>query len=68
MIKTVEQMEAIVNKFNELSWNGWDVIELKKSPSAMMHVHGAYIDGTWYIKNIFSPSENGWKLPSKYLG
>ncbi len=68
MIKSLEKMEEIVKNFQELSWIGWDVVELKKSPTAMTKVNGIFINGNWYIKTVFKVSSNGWTLPAKYLG
>jgi hypothetical protein len=66
LIKSLEKMEAIVSKNKSLSWDGWNVVELVKSPSAVYKANGARINGVWYIKNIFSVEHDGWKVPSKY--
>jgi hypothetical protein len=67
IINTLEQMEEIVNNNKTLSWDGWNVVELTKSKSAVFKTDGAYVDGSWYIKNIFSPNRDGWRIPNKYV-
>ncbi len=67
MIKDLELMEKIVAKNATLSWDGWNVVELIPSSSAMFKVNGAFSKGSWYIKNIYSCGQNGWKIPNKYV-
>lgn len=67
MIKTIEEMQKIVDKFDDLSWVGWDVIELKYSPSAVTNVKGVFHNNKWYIKNTFVVSKDGWDIPKKYV-
>lgn len=68
LVKDLAVMEEIVSKHKELSWDGWDVVELVGSPTAMLKKNGAYLrdKGTWFIKNVFSPSSEGWSFPNKY--
>jgi hypothetical protein len=66
LIKSLEKMESIVSKNKSLSWDGWNVVELVRSPSAVYKTNGARVNGVWYIKNIFSLDQDGWKVPSKY--
>lgn len=60
-------MEAIVKNNSNLSWNGWDVVEVKPSNSAMFKINGAFINGKWVIKNTYSYGKNGWEIPKKYV-
>lgn len=66
VIKSLEKMESIVSKNKSLSWDGWNVVELVKSSSAVYKANGARINGVWYIKNIFSLEQDGWKVPNRY--
>lgn len=68
MIKDLETMETIVEKSNNLSWEGWDVIETKLSNSAMFKTNGAFINGKWHTKNVYKYGKNGWEIPGKYVG
>jgi hypothetical protein len=65
-IMSLEQMEQIVDRNKSLSWNGWDVVELTKNPTAMFKTNGAVINGIWYIKNVFPISQDGWRIPNRY--
>jgi hypothetical protein len=67
IINSLEQMESIVKNNRSLSWNGWDVVEIVKSNSAVYHNNGSYIDGSWYFKNVYSPDRSGWRIPKKYV-
>lgn len=67
MIKDLETMEKIVNDNKDLSWDGWDVIEVKPSPSAMFKTNGAFINGKWHIRNVFKYGSKGWEIPGKYV-
>lgn len=67
MIKDLQVMEEIVNNNSNLSWEGWDVIEVKPSPSAMFKTNGAFINGKWHTKNVYTYGIKGWEIPSKYV-
>lgn len=67
MIRDLEQMEKIVARNKTLSWDGWTVIELLPSNSAMFKTNGAFKNGSWYIKNTYPCESNGWKIPHKYV-
>lgn len=68
MITSLDKMESIVSNNNSLSWDGWDVVELKRSPSAWMKASGVFVNDAWYIKNVFPITQDGWSIPNKYLG
>ena len=67
IVTDLDTMEKIVQSNNSLSWDGWNVVELKKSPTAMFKQNGAYINGVWYIKNVYSVSRDGWRIPNKIV-
>ena len=66
LINNLEQMEKVVQDNKSLSWDGWDVVELVKSQSAMFKNNGAFVNNQWYIKNTFKLSRDGWSLPNRY--
>jgi hypothetical protein len=66
MIKNLETMEKIVKKYPNLSWDGWDVVEMNRNPSAMFKVDGAFQNGKWHNKKVYSYGVEGWKIPNKY--
>ena len=63
IVDNLEVMESIVSDNKKLSWDGWDVIEMTQSDKGRLSTTGA-----WYIKKIFSPSRDGWNIPTKYVG
>jgi hypothetical protein len=65
-ITSLEVMESIVKTNDSLSWDGWDVVELKKSSTAWMKPEGAYANNSWHIKSVFPVTQDGWSIPNKY--
>ena len=39
IINSLEKMETIVENNKSLSWDGWNVVELIKSPGALSLIH-----------------------------
>jgi hypothetical protein len=68
LIKSLEQMEKIVNSRQDLLWDGWDVISLKLIDSGIMSKNTIQINGNWYIQKRFALTENGWEIPNKIVG
>jgi len=68
LIKSLEQMEKIVNSRQDLLWDGWDVVSLKPTDSGIMSKNTIQINGSWYIQKRFALTENGWEIPSKIVG
>lgn len=65
-IKSLEKMEKIVAKYNNLSWVGWDVVDRKRSESARTSVDGVRVNGQWYLQRVYSVGTQGWDIPNKY--
>jgi hypothetical protein len=63
-IKSLEQMEEIVKKQKNLSWEGWDVIQTSPNPVAWRYPNGRFIKGKWYVQKRFPVTANGWELPN----
>jgi hypothetical protein len=66
-ITSLEKMEAIVASNKSLSWDGWDVVELVRSPVAWSKPNAAFIKGFWYYRNVFAVNHDGWSIPTKYV-
>jgi len=66
LIKSLNTMDKIVNKNNNLIWDGWNVIDLKESDMARTSVNGIRVKGKWYLHKVYSPGRNGWDIPNKY--
>jgi len=60
-------METIVAKNKSLSWDGWNVVELTNSKSAGLKQNSAFVNGSWYTKNVFTVDRDGWRIPAKYV-
>lgn len=66
VVKDLAAMEIIVAKNNNLKWDGWNVLELKKSNLGRTDLNGIQINNEWFIKREFKVTRNGWEIPSKY--
>ncbi len=66
IIESLETMESIVKKNRNLRWDGWNVIDLKKSEMARTSPSGIRINGEWYLHKIYYINTNGWDIPNKY--
>lgn len=67
VIKSLEEMEAIVKSNDSLSWDGWTVLEATKSPTAWMKPEAAFIKDAWYAVKRYSPNSDGWNIPTKLV-
>lgn len=64
-ISSLEKMEVIVSKSDNLSWNGWDVVESKEDPGAWTKTNAAFVNGKWYRTNKYNLTESGWTIPDR---
>jgi len=67
LIKSLEEMESIVDNNEFLSWDGWTVLEAKKSPTAWMQPNAQLVKHEWHTVNRFDANENGWDIPAKLV-
>lgn len=67
LIKSLEQMEDVVRKNNNLSWIGWDVVDRKQAANGLMSPNSVLVNGKWYIQKIYKLDSNGWEMPEKYI-
>jgi len=66
IINKLETMEALVNKNRNLRWDGWNVLDLKRTEAGRTSPSGIRIKGEWYIHNTYAVNRNGWEIPNKY--
>ena len=67
LIESLEKMEIIVENNKFLSWDGYTVVELKKSDMAWMKPNAKFINGEWYIANRFDVNKDGWNVPANLV-
>ena len=60
-------METIVENNKFLSWDGWTVVELKKSDVAWMKPNAKFINNAWYVANRFDADRDGWSIPANLV-
>lgn len=56
-------MEKIVNSSDNLFWNGWDIVCIKKDVNAFCSKDGIFKNGEWFIKTTYKLERSGWNLP-----
>jgi hypothetical protein len=67
LIKSLEEMEAIVENNKALSWDGWTVVERTKSDVAWMQSNAQFVNGRWFAINKYFVNQDGWNIPSKLV-
>jgi hypothetical protein len=63
LIASLSQMEQLVQSNKNLFWDGWDVVQYKKSDKSQFEKDGSFFRGTWHKKTIFKITESGWNIP-----
>jgi hypothetical protein len=66
IVNKLEAMESIVRKNRNLRWDGWNVIDLKKSDIARTSPQGIRVNGEWYLHKVYEVNQQGWDIPNKY--
>ena len=66
IVTSLEKMEKIVQNNSNLMWNGWDIVDLKRSDSARTAVNGVRVKGLWYMQRIYKVTRSGWEVPNRY--
>lgn len=67
LINSLNEMETVVENNESLSWDGWDVLHLTKSPTGWMKPDGVFRNGNWFIQKRYDITEQGWDLPAKLV-
>ena len=67
LIKSLEEMEAIVENNKALSWDGWTVVERTMSNAAWMQPNAQFVNGKWFAINKYFVNQDGWNIPSKLV-
>ena len=67
LINSLEQMDKIVDNNPNLSWKGWDVVEMAFDPMAFTKLNAAFVDGKWVRIKTYPITEQGWEIPLKFV-
>ena len=67
LVTSYEYAHQIVDSNKNLSWDGWNILEVKESLSAEYKPDGKLINGKWHYVKSFNLTENGWEVPTKYV-
>lgn len=66
IVNKLEVMESIVKKNRNLRWDGWNVIDLKRSDIGRTSPQGIRVNSEWYLHKVYAVDRNGWDIPNKY--
>ena len=66
-IKSLDEMETIVENSDVLSWDGWTVLENRTNDNGAMSKDGAFVDGKWIIQKRYDATTKGWEIPNKLM-
>jgi hypothetical protein len=66
LVDNLEDMQLIVNRNKDLSWDGWDVVHHSPSLEAEFSDDGIFKNNKWYKRKIFFLTEIGWKIPDSF--
>lgn len=67
LIKSLSEMDAIVENNDSLSWNGWVVVEDDPSTDGYINKSGAFVNGKWIVQKRYEPGANGWDIPKRLV-
>lgn len=68
LIKSLEQMEAIVESRKDLLWDGWTVVHSVPNRNGVTSPRGRRVNGVWHIQKRYQLTTVGWHIPEKLLG
>jgi len=65
IVKSLEEMEAIVGRNHTLYWDGWTVVRRKHSVygASPASLYVEFIDGEWCSVERYTPEYDGWSIP-----
>jgi hypothetical protein len=69
LISDMTVMERIIEKNENLHWDGWSVIHIVEDPSAEYDNSGYYNRalGKWFRKKSYLPDGIGWDIPDSVI-
>ena len=67
LIKSLEEMEDVVKNSDDLSWDGWTVIESRTNENGRMSKDGAFVNGRWIVQKRYEADTSGWEIPNKFM-
>lgn len=67
IINSLEVMEDIVKNNDNLSWDGWTILENKTNEDGMMSKDGAFVNGKWIVQKRYEATATGWEIPNKFV-
>ena len=68
IVSDPDQMERLVAKNRNLVWdNGWDVLKITKSPTAMFYKDGRAFGNKWFRTERYALTRRGWTIPDEFF-
>ena len=67
VVKSLDLMERLVQSRYNLIWDGWEVLRIRKHPTAYYYKDGRLINGRWFRTERIKLTREGWIVPSDLL-
>jgi hypothetical protein len=67
LVKSLDQMEKIVQSNKRLSWDGWTVVDRERNEKAKTSKNGKLINNAWHFEKRYELSSNGWDIPDRLV-
>ena len=67
LVQTLEEMDLIVDKNDNLDWDGWTVRSLKPVKDGLLSKDGIRIEGKWFLQTRYDITDKGWNIPDKLV-
>jgi len=65
---TLQQTEQLVAKYNNMFWDGWNLVIVNPRIDGFTKISGIFHDGKWGVKRVVSPDRKGYyDIPKRYL-
>ena len=67
VVKSPDLMERLVQSRYNLIWDGWEVLRIRKHPTAYYYKDGRLINGRWFRTERIKLTREGWIVPGDLL-
>ena len=67
VVKSLDLMERLVQSRYNLIWDGWEVLRIRKHPTAYYYKDGRLINGRWFRTERIKLTREGWIVPGDLL-
>jgi len=64
---TLEQAEKLVENYDNLFWDGWDLVVVNPKINGYTKVSGIFFEGKWCVRKVIKADVQGlYEVPQRY--